>query len=128
MAQGRPEIPAEITRLLMVECGHRCAACGEATSLEKAHIVPWSEKKEHKFENLLVLCAVCHKRSEDEKWDRLTLHGYKKNPWIARYRSQLDGSPRAVVELKLDLSPENFGNEERDRVIAAVSAALDICP
>jgi len=128
MALGRPDIPAEIKRGLMVECGHRCACCGEPTSLEKAHIIPWNKEKEHKAENLVVLCAVCHQRSHDESWDRRTLHEYKKRPWVSRYRDRVDGSPRAIAEFHLDLSSERFGRGERDRVLTAISAALDICP
>src|ERR1022692_4415819 len=98
MSRDRPDIPAKIKRQLIVECGHRCACCGERTSLEKAHIIPWSQEEEHAFENLVVLCAVCHQRSHDDKWDRLTLLEYKRRPWVARYRSECDGSPRAIAE------------------------------
>ncbi len=128
MPDGRPDIPADTQRKLMVECGHRCACCGEPTSLEKAHIVAWSVKQEHKFENLLVLCAVCHKRSEDEKWSRQTLLEYKKNPWVKRYRSQSDDDARDVARFHLDLDPVKFNDGERARTIAAISAALDLCP
>src|SRR5438552_1379263 len=127
MSESRPVIPADIQRRLMVECGHRCACCGDHIALEKAHIIPWSEKKEHTFEYLLVLCSACHDRSHDEKWDRLTLLEYKKNPWVARYRSVPSNSRRAIVEFTLDLDPENFGNTERDRFLTAIAAALDIC-
>src|SRR5689334_245833 len=118
MAEGRPDIPAAIKRKLIIECGHRCACCGERIALENAHIEAWNKTKEHKFENLLVLCAVCHKQSEDQKWDRLTLLEYKRNPWVNRYRSQSDGAPRAIAEFQLDLAPEKFGSEERERFIA----------
>src|ERR1017187_239512 len=128
MSLERPAIPADIKRELMIECGHRCACCGEPTALEKAHIVFWSQAKEHTFENLIVLCAVCHHRSHDEEWNRRTLGEYKRRPWVARYRSQPDESPRAIAEFQLDLAPEVFGGAERNRVLAAVSAALDICP
>jgi len=128
MSLERPAIPADIKRELMIECGHRCASCGEATSLEKAHIDLWKNEKEHKFENLLVLCAVCHTRSHNENWDRLTLREYKQRPWVARYRSELDGLPRAIAEFQLNLAPDQFGDVERNRVLAAVSAALDLCP
>ena len=97
-------------------------------ALEKAHIIPWGTNQEHSFENLLVLCAVCHQRFHDETWDRLTMREYKKKPWVARYRTQLDGSPRSIAEFTLDLNPSNFGETERARFLAAVSAALDICP
>jgi type I restriction enzyme R subunit len=117
-----------IQRKLMVECGHRCACCGEPTSLEKCHMDPWSEKKEHTFENLVVLCSVCHDRSHDEAWDRLTLLEYKRHPWVARYRSVPANSSRGVAEFRLDLDPNCFGEEERNRFLVAVSAAIDICP
>jgi hypothetical protein len=45
MSMNRPDIPADMERKLMVECGHRCACCGEPTSLDKAHIIPWSQEK-----------------------------------------------------------------------------------
>ncbi|MCX6872670.1 MAG: HNH endonuclease [Verrucomicrobia bacterium] len=128
MPNTRPEIPMDVKRMLMIECGHRCAACGEATALEKAHIVPWGSKMEHKFENLVVLCAVCHKNSHDDHWDRLAMRGYKKRPWVSRYRNQCSHSDKAVVHLTLDLTPETFGPEEKRRVLVAVAAALDICP
>ena len=83
----RKLIPAAIQRDLMVECGHRCCACGETVSLEKAHIIPWAATKDHSFENLLVLCSVCHKLSHDQKWDTKTLELYKKKPWVAVTRA-----------------------------------------
>ena len=128
MPEDRPKIPADIELQLIIECGHRCAVCGEPTSLDKAHIIPWGKKKEHIFENLIVLCAVCHRRSHEEKWDQRTVHEYKKNPWVARYRSVPDRSPRAAIELKLNIDPDKFGDGERERVLTAVSAVLDICP
>src|SRR6185503_21058975 len=98
MAEPRLKVPAEIERALLIECGHRCCACGEGLGLEKAHIIPWKDKHEHLFEDLLVLCAVCHTRSHDEKWDRNTLRAYKEEPWVARYRSNptpIDGKALA---------------------------------
>lgn len=128
MTHNRQAIPADTKRKLMIESGHRCAACGEAVSLEKAHIIPWHEKKEHEFEDLVVFCRVCHRRSHDEDWDRLTLREYKKHPWVSRYRSAPSPKRPIIAEFNLDLSPENFGDDERQRFLAAVSAALDTCP
>lgn len=45
MPDGRPAIPADLERRLLVECGHRCAACGEPAAGEKAHIIPWHQTK-----------------------------------------------------------------------------------
>jgi hypothetical protein len=114
----------------MVECGHRCSVCGDPTALEKAHIIPWGKRKEHKFENLVVLCANCHTRSHSENWSTEVLREYKKKPWVARYRSVRDDAmaERAVVELRLDLRPENFDSIERERILNAIAAVLDICP
>ncbi|SDR39774.1 HNH endonuclease [Pseudovibrio sp. Tun.PSC04-5.I4] len=78
---SRPPIPTDISRDLMVECGHRCCVCGEHVSLEQAHIIPWAKTKDHSFENLIVLCSLCHKKSHDENWDKKTMQAYKAKPW-----------------------------------------------
>ena len=123
---GRPSIPADTQRDLMVECGHRCCACGEPVALEKAHIEPWCKTKDHSFENLLVLCGVCHTRSHDEKWDQATLKKYKERPWIARYRGVADGAgPREIVNLRLDTTAHDF-DTQKARILAAISAVLDV--
>src|SRR5689334_16434666 len=96
--RARPAIPVEVARRLLVECGHRCAVCGEAVALEKAHIEPWSESHDHSFENLIVLCATCHTRSHAEAWDANTLREYKRAPWVTRSRAHPeDHRPREVV-------------------------------
>jgi type I restriction enzyme, R subunit len=126
MSESRPPIPTSVRRNLLIECGHRCSVCGEGLALEKAHIVPWSMSKDHRFENLLVLCAVCHARSHDENWDRLTLKGYKISPWVSRYRGcATDLGPREVFTFRFDASREDFDVE---RVVVAIAAALDTCP
>jgi tetratricopeptide (TPR) repeat protein len=81
---NRPAIPTAIAREVMIESGQRCAVCGLPCSLEKAHIVPWSEVKEHTVENLVCLCATCHRRSHDEGWDADILREYKQRPWVVR--------------------------------------------
>lgn len=125
---SRLPIPMHIQRELMVGCGHRCCVCGEHVSLEKAHIVPWSETKDHSFENLLVLCSLCHTRSHDEKWDQKILRAYKQTPWVARYKgvpSEL--GPQQVLTLTLDTTKDDF-EKERDRVLVAIAAVIDACP
>jgi type I restriction enzyme R subunit len=58
----------------------------------------------------------------------LTLKSYKANPWVARYRGSASAlSSREVVTLTLDASKDDF-DAEKERVIAAIAAALDICP
>jgi type I restriction enzyme, R subunit len=122
----RPKIPAEIMRRLIVECGHKCAVCGEAVSLENAHIDPWATTRDHSFENLIVLCANCHTRSHAEQWTEETLKEYKARPWVARYRDPPDLSQhREIACLRLDLTQEDFA-AEKERALAAIGATLDL--
>lgn len=125
---NRPSIPAETQRELMIECGHRCCACGETVSLEKAHIIPWSATKDHSFANLLVLCSLCHKLSHDQNWDAKTLECYKKKPWVARYRGvPADFGPKQLVTLKLDTTKEGY-EEDKARILVAIAAVIDASP
>ncbi|WP_156348157.1 HsdR family type I site-specific deoxyribonuclease [Sphingomonas sp. Leaf34] len=125
---NRPSIPAGTRRELMIDCGHRCCACGETVSLEKAHIIPWSATKDHSFANLLVLCSLCHKLSHDQNWDAKTLEGYKKNPWVARYRGvPTDSGPKQLVTLKLDTTREGY-EEDKVRILVAIAAVIDASP
>jgi 5-methylcytosine-specific restriction endonuclease McrA len=49
----------------MIEAGYRCAICKETSGLEIDHIVEWAEVRKHEFNNIIVLCAVCHARKTD---------------------------------------------------------------
>ena len=75
----RLPMPTELRRRILVEAGHRCAipTCRQPTT-EIAHIEPWSEMKEHKYENLIALCPNCHKRAEKGEIDRKSLRIYKR--------------------------------------------------
>jgi hypothetical protein len=76
----RPSIPAELKRKILVEAGHRCAipTC-RATTTEIAHIEPWSKVKEHRYENLIVLCPNCHTRFDKGEIDKKSVLMYKDN-------------------------------------------------
>ena len=80
MPAGRPAIPAQLKRAVLVEAGHRCAipGCGSTTT-EIAHIKPWTDVKEHTFENLIALCPNCHTRFDRNEIDRLSMVQYKAN-------------------------------------------------
>jgi hypothetical protein len=80
MTVQRPAIPRPQARAVLVEAGHRCAipTC-RATTTEIAHIAPWSEVREHTFENLIVLCPNCHSRYDRGEIDRLAMTMYKRN-------------------------------------------------
>jgi len=80
----RPRIPAEVEREIFIQAGHRCAVCGESLPLDRAHIIPWRESREHRVEDLICLCANCHRRADVEKWGQPTLREYKQRPWVSR--------------------------------------------
>lgn len=80
MAAGR-DIPAALDRAVRVEAGHRCAipTCRATSGLEVHHIVDWAIVKEHTFENLILLCAICHRRATIREIDRKSVLAYKAN-------------------------------------------------
>ena len=82
MPEGRPAIPRALERDVLVEAGHRCAipTCRQ-WPVDIEHIDDWSKVKEHKFENLIALCPICHRRKGDKpgQIDRLALRQYKAN-------------------------------------------------
>ena len=127
MPQNRPAIPKEIERAILVESGHRCAACCEPTPLERAHIIPWSKVKEHKVENLICLCANCHQRADNEPWDQKTLHEYKKNPCVTRRLIAELSQDRlnAEAQVLFDVDLETFILEQ-ERIKAAIACFTEI--
>jgi hypothetical protein len=80
MTENRPPIPADLKRRVLVEAGHRCSipTCRQIIC-EVHHIIEWSEVKEHKYENLICLCANCHSLAHSGKIDRKSLRLYKHN-------------------------------------------------
>lgn len=92
----------------MVEAGHRCAipTCRAVAPLQIEHIDDWAKVREHRFENMIVLCANCHglKGNGARRLDRSALRQYKANlatinnrygdlerqllEWFAAHRSQ----------------------------------------
>lgn len=79
-SDGRPPIPADIKRRVLVEAGHRCAipTC-RYIEVELHHIIPWSQCRKHEYDNLIALCANCHRRADRGEIDRKSLHLYKYN-------------------------------------------------
>lgn len=77
---GRPKLPADIRRRVLVEAGHRCAipTC-RYIQVEVHHIDPWSNSKSHSYENLIALCPNCHARADNGEIDRKSLRLYKSN-------------------------------------------------
>lgn len=81
MPEGRPAIPRALARAVKEEAGHRCAipTCKATSALEIAHIRPWSEVREHTFDNLIYLCAICHTRYDHGEIERQSMLTYKQN-------------------------------------------------
>lgn len=79
-SDARSAIPKDLERQVLMEAGHRCAipTCRHPTT-EMAHIVPWAQVKEHKFENLIALCPNCHTRYDEGDIDRKSMLQYKAN-------------------------------------------------
>lgn len=65
----------------MVEAGHRCAVptCRQTSGLEVHHIVDYARVKKHEFDNLILLCAICHARATKGEIDRKAIRAYKAN-------------------------------------------------
>lgn len=104
--------PAALRRALLVESGHRCAipTCKSTSILEFAHIVPWAEAKEHTFENMIVLCAMCHGLYDREKKiDRKAMLAYKENLGLLRSRYS-DAERRVLETFVVDPGPPNMQN------------------
>jgi hypothetical protein len=69
----------------MIDSGWKCSVptCGTTSALEIDHIEEWSEVKEHKYENLIVLCPTHHsmkqKSSNPRDLNAKALHVIKQN-------------------------------------------------
>jgi hypothetical protein len=90
MPSGRDDVPNDLERALMMEAGYRCVVprCRAVAPLQIDHIVEYSIVKEHKFDNMIVLCANCHglKGTGPRKIDRKALRGFKANLRILNLR------------------------------------------
>lgn len=125
----RPAIPADITREILIEAGHRCAVCGAGCPLERAHIVPWHKSREHKAEDLICLCASCHERADLEDWGAKTLREYKQNPWILRqYKSEEAISAKSKIEITLAVELSDFDERNQRLFQYAIAAFLNVAP
>ena len=88
---SRPAVPAELKRRLLQEAGFRCAVptCRTIDPLDIEHIDGWAKVKEHKFENMIVLCANCHARVTRGKIPKSAIRNYKANLAVTNGRYSL---------------------------------------
>ncbi|MFI9331902.1 HNH endonuclease [Kitasatospora sp. NPDC052868] len=100
MPEGRPAIPAELRRRVLVEAGHRCAipSCRQHP-VDIEHIDDWAKVQEHRFENLIALCPTCHRRKGNgpDQIDRRSLRQYKAN--LAILNSRYGDLERRLIEV-----------------------------
>jgi hypothetical protein len=77
----RPPLPRPLERQVKVEAGHRCAipTC-RSHPIDVAHIEPRKpDGSNDVFENLIALCANCHRRYDNDEIDRTAMRQYKAN-------------------------------------------------
>ena len=67
MPGKRKSIPRKIKQKLQEEAGFRCAVpnCRATHALQYAHINPVAEDGSNLPSNMILLCAICHKRFDD---------------------------------------------------------------
>lgn len=120
---SRPSIPAELKRRVLCEAGHRCAihTCRQI-EVDIHHIVPWSKRQEHKYENLIALCPNCHRMAEKGGIDRKSLRIYKANLRCAHDKfSQLEFD----ILFALYKKPENYSLQFPSFSIILINRILD---
>jgi hypothetical protein len=68
-----------LSRAIKVQAGHRCAIPTRrgTSALEIAHIEPRAKGGADSFENLILLCAVCHTRYDTGDIDLIAMRQYK---------------------------------------------------
>lgn len=99
MVDNRPPIPRPLARDVKTEAGHRCAipTCRATSGLEIHHIVDYAQVREHTFDNLIYLCAICHARATTGEIDRLAMRQYKAN--LSVVANRYGDLERRVLEL-----------------------------
>lgn len=112
MAQGRPAIPADLKRRVMMEAGYRCAipVC-RAHPVAIEHIDDWAKVQKHSFENLIALCHNCHARKGNRpgQIDRKALLGYKAN--LGRLNVLYNDMERRMLETFAEQKSEDGAYE-----------------
>ncbi len=78
MTSGRPHLPTDLERRVLIEAGHRCAipTCRHMDTVIH-HIIPFHQSQKHEYENLIALCPNCHSRADRGEIDRKSLRFYK---------------------------------------------------
>lgn len=117
----------------MLEAGYRCAVptCRTVEPLDIHHIVDYAKVKTHEFDNMIVLCANCHRRvgKGPRRLDRKSLRIIKRNLGLMygrysdverRVLQHFVDDPEATYVL-LPETPVLFGHLVRDGLIEGAS-------
>lgn len=133
MSDDRPAVPAPLKRALYEEAGYRCAipTCRVPGPLELAHIEPWSQVREHRFENMIALCRNDHFRFDHSEIPRQSVRVFKSNLAVlnARYSEIerrllehfVEAGMDAVVTIDAgDLATLSFRNLVRDELVTVI--------
>jgi hypothetical protein len=95
----RPKLPRPLQREVLVEAGHRCSipTCRQ-DPVDIAHIEPRKpDGSNDVYENLIVLCANCHRRHHQGEIDRRSLVQYKAN--LALMTRRYTEAERRILEM-----------------------------
>lgn len=79
MTIKRPEIPEPLKRQIRQECGFGCAICGMPI-FDYEHIIDWAIVKEHKAENIVLLCPNHHAAKTRNRLSIERVYEAKANP------------------------------------------------
>ncbi len=128
MALGRPAIPKDIEREVLLEARHRCSVCCAPLPLQRAHICAWSTSHSHASENLIALCANCHSRADHENWGERALRRYKQSPCAIIAHAAKPASPeqQCIIDLILACDPEDMTAMQRRRLVSMVAAYAEV--
>lgn len=125
----RPAIPKAIKERVLIESGHRCAVCCETSALELAHIVPWSQVREHTHENLLLLCATCHTIADRKPWPPSTFRAYKSEPCVRKHAAApVQKDRQRTIEVVLPGNLEAFDETAQESLVSALAAFVKAAP
>lgn len=94
MNRERPQIPADVRRLLRQESNFGCAWCG-FPFVEYHHIVPWENDRHFRPTDMMALCPTCH-----SKISRVSL----ENQYKIKHRPKLKKSDKILSDFYYKIS------------------------
>ncbi|MFC1645190.1 HNH endonuclease signature motif containing protein [Patescibacteria group bacterium] len=102
----RPYIKASIKREVRIEACSKCIVCDQTSALEYHHID--DNRENNTVENIIYLCAVCHKRSHDGDIEKKDLKMYKERARkINEDRERMKMLERELDDLKKEVRSDD---------------------